>query len=33
MVLEQLIGEALNGESQLLLVEDDLQAKIFIKIG
>jgi hypothetical protein len=33
MVFQQLVGQALNGDSQLLFIQDDLQGEIFIKIG
>jgi hypothetical protein len=33
MVFQQLVGQALDGDSQLLFVQDDLQGEIFIKIG
>ena len=33
MVFQQLVGQALDGDSQLLFVQDDLQGEFFIKIG
>ena len=33
MVFQQLMGQSLDGNGQLLFIQDDLQDKIFIKIG
>ena len=32
MVFQQLMGQSLDGDGQLLFVQDDLQGEIFIKI-
>ncbi len=33
MVFQQLVGQSLDGNGQLLFIQDDLQGEFFIKIG